>query len=447
MLKGFFKCAACRNRAASPRLAPLAGQLRRIATTARNDDSVSIGEHLHGAFAPLLTKDPQTGGATSDALIDTDTSDLPTVARWTVAPRKRPVTGAMDTSGSTVEALHAALRSHNIRQAWQVYKNMYRAGKYDTLHADDHSTMLGWLTAHTLPSLAAIHAARVLANMRRSGHRLDLRDYHATMLCHLRNNDLRRVAEAFKAIRADGERPDARAFNLLIAAYGQAKDLRGAFRAWEQMKREVPGAQADMDSWAVMIEACGISNRIEEAERLCDQLRAANAFSDRKVYEAIIRAYGVNGDLEKALKVFGELKDGRARENVDLETYDGIILACEAVDDVETAQELWDELREFCREHGRPSQKGTIVPLVTTFNRMLSLYARHGDVGQSEALFKERSMLYPEDLASYQHLVRAYAYREDWQGCVKVYESMVERGFLPDIEIVQVAMRAQSKIR
>lgn len=413
--------------------------LRRHPNTTIGAREYSIAERLQGALrSKLKRRDPPT-----DALDAEDTENLPTAPSWTVKPRKRPITGSIDMAGSSIEALHSAFRAHDVRQAWQVYKQIFRSNTVQALHADDHSTLLGWLTTHTLPRLGALHASRVMTNMRRYGHRPDLRDYHAMMLCHLRNNDSRRCAETFKQITEEGERPDARAYNLLLAAYGQAKDLKGTLRVWDRMKRDLPGARADMDSWAIMIEACGSAGRIDEALAIYEQLNESKARLDRKVYEALIRSYGMNGMSAAALMVFRDLKNRQNGLEVDLETYDAIIRACHTAEDAETALELWQELLAFCASKSTASNSIPVVPLASTFSTALSIYSRQGDATRTVDLFRVRSEHYPPDADSYESLVWAHAHQNEWDGCIKWYDEMVGRGFMPNSSVVQVAMQAQ----
>ncbi|KAJ3015496.1 hypothetical protein HKX48_004572 [Thoreauomyces humboldtii] len=415
---------------------------------------------------------------------------LPTPGRWTVRPRRRPLTGAIDLSGTTVAALHDAFRRHDIRSAWQVYKNLFRHDLLNTLHPDDHTAILGWLTTHTLPLLAALHAARVMENMRRLGHRPDLRDYHAVMLCHLRNSDPRRCVLLFdRMVDQDHVRPDARAFTLLLAAYGHAQEFHGLWATWNRMERECPGARADMDAWAVMLDGCGACGRTQEAVELYEELRhalPAGRRIDRKVVEAMIKVRGQAKQLGSALQMFRDVKDGNAATPIDLETYDAVLQACVAADDPETAMELWEELADFCSdataaaaEEPAPAIVATanpsspsdpianrsatavvkrpttadpivVVPLATTYTLIIGLLsrttARKGGAAQIVELFKERDEHYPPDAETHAHVVWALLKSKDHVGALAEYDAMVRRGHMPDAMLVMAAQKARKMV-
>ncbi|KAI8920807.1 hypothetical protein DFJ77DRAFT_426143 [Powellomyces hirtus] len=365
-----------------------------------------------------------------------DVDLLPTTGRWTVWPRKRPITGAIDVAGSSIFALHDAFRQHNIRLAWQVYKEMFRKDTLHQMEADDHTTVLGYLTTHTLPLLGALHASRAMENMRRYGHQPDLRDYHAVMLCHLRNNDARRCALMFQRMLEDGVQPDLRAYTLLLAGYAQAKHFTGAQMVWKRMGAKVPGARADMDAWAIMIEACGRCSELEEGVKLYKKVqREVPGRLDRKVHEAMIKAYGAVKQIGPALTIFRQIKDGIAASPVDLETYDAVISGCETAQDLEMASELWEELLLHCEE--RSTADVPVVPLGVTYTRMLALLARHGERERAVDLFEARSKSYPIDTQTYQEFFWAHVSGKDPIGAVKWYDEMVERGHMPDAAVVQ----------
>ncbi|KAI9017650.1 hypothetical protein BC832DRAFT_545311 [Gaertneriomyces semiglobifer] len=365
--------------------------------------------------------------------------DIPTSADFPIQPLRRPISDKLHIVSSTPEALHASLRAHDIRRAWNVYKQMSREGKLYKLHGDDHTAILSWLTCHTHPKLAAIFASRVHANMRKYNIALDLRDYHSLMLCHLRNNDPRRVAQLFQKLLLHRIKPDARAYTLMLAAYGQAGDYTAATRIWSRMRAELPGARADMDSWATMIDVCGKVGDAAEAFKLFAELRASKARIDRKVFEALIRALGAGGHIEAAFELFKELKDGKHGTTVDLETYDAIIAACEAADDRESARKLWSELLEFC---GPKSH----VPLASTFTRLLSICAEDGEAALAITLFEGRSRFYPPDLHSYQSVIWALLKCERWADATEWYERLVSEGYMPDANLVHAALAAKRKV-
>ncbi|KAJ3147795.1 hypothetical protein HDU89_005154 [Geranomyces variabilis] len=376
---------------------------------------------------------------------------LPMLGRFTVRPKGRPLTGTTDMSGSSLLELHDALRDHDVRRAWKVYKEMYRRNVMTHLHADDHTVMLGWLTAHTLPRLAALHASRVMENMRRCGHTPDIRDYHAIMLCHLRNGDPRRCVGVFKRmVDEDQIEPDVRAFTLAIAAFGQAGDFRSVRSLWRQMGEKVLGARTNMDVWAVTIDALGASGKLADAERMYAEVQEGLGPArplDRLVHEAMILTYGRALQLAPAMKIFSVIRDGRAATPIDVETYDAILRACVASGEHELAAELWDELETFCAKASDSAlaspTRAASKPLASSYNSMLEICARIGQTTRAEQLFQALSASYPPPGTSYEHIVRVYLNDGNIAAACARFDELIERGHMPSAQLVADVHRAR----
>ncbi|KAJ3158519.1 hypothetical protein HDU86_002744 [Geranomyces michiganensis] len=376
---------------------------------------------------------------------------LPTLERWTVRPARRPITGATDMSGSSIAEFHDALRAHDVRRAWKVYKEMYRRNVLPQLHADDHTVMLGWLTAHTLPRLAALHASRVMENMRRGGHQPDIRDYHAMILCHLRNRDPRRCIEVFRRMLDEGKvEPDVRTYTLAIAAFGLAGDFRSIRSLWRQMGEKIPGARTNMDAWAVTIDALGASGKLADAEQMYAKVREGlgpDRPVDRKVLEAMIKAYGSALKLAPAMKIFSEVKEGKAATPIDVETYDAIIRACVASGDDEMATELWDELKTFCATTSHTVQPSPTCPaskpLASSYNSMLESCVRGKNPARAEQLFEALSASYPPSGTSYEHLVRVQLDAGYVTAACARFDELIGRGHMPSAQLVADVHKAR----
>ncbi|KAJ3087913.1 hypothetical protein HK102_009989 [Quaeritorhiza haematococci] len=263
-------------------------------------------------------------------------------------------------------SLHAAFNARDGRQSWLLYKELYRYDRLGQLQPDDHTTLLGFHTTYHLPHLAARFASRVAYNMRKLRIPLDHRDYHCLMLCHLRNkNDVARIMKCFQDMQIrDGLKPDVRAYCILIASLGRAGKLRAALETYEDMCEQCPGSSVDIEARALVIEAYGYAHDLEGAEHVfADSIALPNAeyingrglsptCVDRRIWEAMIRAYAMSGRLDDALRVFRSMDGGPSSPVVekDLETFDAVIQACEVSGDLDTAWTIWNELKEWSRQ-------------------------------------------------------------------------------------------------
>ncbi|KAJ3286452.1 hypothetical protein HK104_009033 [Borealophlyctis nickersoniae] len=388
-------------------------------------------------------------------------SQLPTAQPLTLTPAKRKEDAVFtyDISLPTVALLHDAFRAHDRRKAWFIYKRLWRL--QTPLHPDDHSTILAYLSGHTIPALGLAHAAHVVENMQNEGWELDERDYLSLMILHMRNGDARRVAELGEEMRAKGVYPNARIWALLIVAYGKSGIADVVWNKWKQCLEELPGVEADWEVRAVTVEYLGRGGDVRRAQQLVEEVVDAFARSkgekgvvDIRLYEALIQAYGVNGRLKDAVQIFNVLKTERPsfgeEGGIGLQTYDAIIEAYEAAGDVEGAETAWNELEALCIKHSRPPPKQydhflpDSVPLPQTYNRIMALQAERGNYDRVQQLFDQRNQhALPLDVDMHRHLVRAYLNGNKPQEAADAYDRMVARGFMPDWRTIRDVVRTR----
>ncbi|KAI9100996.1 hypothetical protein DFS34DRAFT_684159 [Phlyctochytrium arcticum] len=389
-----YRCWSCRLRTSNPSK----DSVRPLVTTAI---ALNSKPSISSKFQELVQSISRPGSKPTKPR-------LPEAPKWTITPRRKRASMQLNSAGRTADDFHAALRTHDINKAWTVYKEMFRARTLHTLHPDDHSTMLNAMTSHALPLLAVNHASRVFYNISQYSHP-DLRDYHALMLCHLRGDDPRRVIEDFRKIRDAGIEPDMRAYNMLLAAHGSFGDLDGALKVWREIEEVVPGSRTCMDSWALIIDACGRAGDVALAEVLWGQLVSGlGSNPPPMVYDAMIAVYGHSNNSEKVRELYNAGKDGSKSKSITrLNTFDAVIKACDLANDAELAQQIWAELSNYWQETNR-------FPLATTFDSMTALSSRLLDLETTIRLFESRTDYYPPSASSYQSLLLAYYRHANW---------------------------------
>ncbi|KAJ3026414.1 hypothetical protein HK097_006452 [Rhizophlyctis rosea] len=376
----------------------------------------------------------------------------------------------MRVGGNTTWTLHEAFRSHDRKAAWQTWLELRKKRRSLTrvFQHDDFSQILQFTVAHTIPEKAARYSSFVLQDMRRAKRLPDLRDYRAIMSIQLRVGDVRKITQLFQELVEQGLEPDVKIYTILLASYSKTKNKNLLWTTWEQMVERLPGSEVDMDARSVMVEALGRAGDVSGAEMLVEDIERAlrrrnggvkeegrTLLADIQLYEAMIRAYGVTGQLQAAMRNFRTLvverPDFGKRGAVGLNTFDAVLEACAVNDDFESALEFWNSLVDRCKEistahpplDSAPKKRPYMLPRPTSYDYMMSLYAARGDVERVRALFDEKRAWYQPDVAMFRHLINVHLRKEQMKEAVGVYDEMVGMGLMPDVDTVEAVMRAK----
>ena len=330
--------------------------------------------------------------------------------------------------------------------------------------------MLGYIMAHTIVERADRYSSFVMEKFKTMGTKPDLRDYHAVMSIQLRVGDVRKVSQWYEKLLADGSEPDVKVYTILLAAYAKTCDKNLLWTTWEQMVERLPGSEVDMDARAVMVEGLGRAGDIGGAEMLVEDIERAlrrknggviqekTLFANIQLYEALIRTYGVNRQLQAAKRLFRTLAKERPdfgrKNDIGLNTLDAVLEACSANNDFDSAVEFWDLLVGHCKRISAanpPSEmshrpRPFMIPLPSSYDQMMLLYSMKGDVEQVQALFDEKRSWYQRDVTMFKHLINAHMKKRNFKDAVRVYDEMVEMDLMPDVETVEVVMNARRNI-
>lgn len=261
-----------------------------------------------------------------------------------------------------ISTLHHNLGQNLYLQAWSNYTNIYREGFIRYLHPEDHSAILGSLTLHYSPKIAA-HRARLIEEdlVKRKTFQFCLRDYHNIMIIHLaNNNNIQLVLETFECIESRSRLvPDMRAYTILLASLSVDRKIKHAEAVYQEMIDRIPGSSTNGDAGAIMVEAYGRANDVQGALKLSRQLLSNDPrFKDRRIFEALIKSYGYNNMVVEALAVFDEMVE-RERVQPDLESFDALMQVYATNLDhptsLDSAFDVWIQCKKWCESSTRSS--------------------------------------------------------------------------------------------
>ena len=151
-----------------------------------------------------------------------------------------------------------------------------------------------------------------------------------------------------KMLKEDRVMPSVFVFSSLIGALGRVGYTREAFRMFNKMKKM--GIEPDGPTYTGLFNACANSPFKEEglkrAKKLHRQLKEKEVEMNSKTYNALIKAYGMCGDIVLAFSVMDEMKAERVQTTS--QTYASLLITC--ISDKEAgfkhAIEVWRRYRK-----------------------------------------------------------------------------------------------------
>ena len=317
---------------------------------------------------------------------------------------------------ANVQSLYKAFQLKNNRLAWQVYEKMCHAGLANQLHPEDHTRMLGIANQHIIPSLAAAHVTRIKYLMKQCNIKLDYRDYHAILLVHHVNRDLKKVVSIFEEMM--NELPlDGRSTSIVMACFAHYKDLSSVRNVWEILL-SIPGALDSPDVLSSAIDSFGRAGDFSKASSLFQEYLKNSKNVSPLPFEAMIRTFGTVGQIQEAELLFKEME---SKGILGLETFDVIIEILEPGNHFDMAIKYWDHLLLYCKTHNRS-------PLHSTLVLMMSFYHKQGQLEKVMKFFQKIESQFLPCAKEYEILVWAHLEAKDEVSAIRWFDTMVERG-------------------
>ena len=294
--------------------------------------------------------------------------DIPTESKHVMTPSHRIGTIKQMTDAS-LHTMQAALLNFNPRLAFNIYRQLDPMEISNLLTSEDYSLILESLCQHSRPKLAARHAGLIWKAMRDNDIHLTVRDYTMLMTIFARNQDLQRVVYTWDDMHRFGIEPNMDTWYLLITAYGRTGKLSEAQNTFNEMNKYFSQPVRDPVAYAILIDACARNNDLDAALEVRQNMIKLGIKPDRRVYEAMIRAYGNVNKLTNARDLFAGMK--RIHDLTPTpETYDVIIEIHAQANDSEWVWHYWNEL----------ISSSSMSPLAETLSKVLHVAAKDKDL-------------------------------------------------------------------
>ncbi|CAN8231734.1 unnamed protein product [Cochlearia groenlandica] len=242
----------------------------------------------------------------------------------------------------------------------------------------------------------------------------------------------------FKAMLEEGTRPNSSGLSSVLLGCSELSSLRLGKQIHQIVcKTTLCNDVTAMTSLISMYCKCGI---------LCDASKLFQAMTKKDVvaWNAMISGYAQHGRAEKALCLFGEMRDSKIRP--DWITFVAVLLACNHAGLVDTGVEYFDSMVRDYKVEPRPDHYTCMVDLLSragkleealklirsmpfkphaaVFGTLLGACRVHKNVELAEFAAEKLLELDPRNAAGYVQLANVYASRNRWEDVARVRKRM-----------------------
>lgn len=194
-----------------------------------------------------------------------------------------------------------------------------------------------------------------------------------------------------------GSGPDIESFNLLIAANGNlANRLPTAFAVFQRMSQPPHLLEPNARSYAALIAACGRARRLVDGLAVYEEMKARHITPDGAVFGELIQACARCQQPEKAFELFDEIQ-AEYYLSPNRRAYASLIIACSASGDVQRAIKVLGDMED-----------AGLSPMVHEYNALLAVCAEARDGDSAFDVLKQMAAARVQpDVRSYTRLLRA----------------------------------------
>ncbi|ONK59619.1 uncharacterized protein A4U43_C08F8330 [Asparagus officinalis] len=233
--------------------------------------------------------------------------------------------------------------------------------------------------------------------------------------------------EVMKEMVERGLEPSLNTYNILLKGFFRAGQVREGWDFFVQMKkRGRKGAECcrpDVVSYTTVVHGLGIDGQIERARKVFDEMIGEGVLPNVATYNALIQVICKKGCVEDAVVVFNEMVRKRYTPNVI--TYNLVIRGLSHAGKMNRAMEFLEKMKlDGCE------------PNVQTYNVLIRYCLEEGEIERGLELFEtmgKKGGCLP-NLDTYNVVISAMFTRkrsEDMLLAGKMVIDMVERGHLP----------------
>uniref|UniRef100_A0A2C9VWE5 Pentacotripeptide-repeat region of PRORP domain-containing protein n=1 Tax=Manihot esculenta TaxID=3983 RepID=A0A2C9VWE5_MANES len=186
--------------------------------------------------------------------------------------------------------------------------------------------------------------------------------------------------------------------------------VRGLSSA-EKFFEDLPDKMRGWQTCTALLHTYVNNKLLEKAEALMEKMSECDFLKNHLPYNRMLCLYVANGQLEKVPEVIKELKK---KTSPDVVTYNVWLSACASQNDVETAKEVFMEMK-----------KAKVDPDWMTFSTLTNLYVKNQLLQDAASTLKEmEKMASRKNRPAYSSLLSLHANMRDRNGVCRIWNKM-----------------------
>jgi len=206
----------------------------------------------------------------------------------------------------------------------------------------------------------------------------------------------REAIRVFVEMRKEGIAADLWVFDTMMEVFVQSGELDGAFALYDELKPN--GLKPTTIIFTTLVKGCIKDNDLDRAWKVFEHMRVWHCEPDEVMMNLMIHACALNSETERALTLYQQMKGMGIRPTQV--TFNSLLHACARRKDYYA--QAWDLLKTMKTEG--------YIPDYRTFDMLLAVAAKGGDVSTAELVFDEAvAAKGPKREHTYAFMIEAYA--------------------------------------
>ncbi|KAL0555077.1 hypothetical protein IC582_009010 [Cucumis melo] len=270
------------------------------------------------------------------------------------------------------------------------------------------------------------------------------------MLILYKRIDKRKIADVLLLMEKDNVKPSLFTYKVLIDAKGLSNDISGMEQVFDSMKAE--GIEVDVDTLSLLAEHYVSGGLKDKAKAILKEIEEINSKGSRRPCRILLPLYGklqMEDDVRRVWKI--------CEENPRIEECMAAIIAWGKLRNVQEAEKVFDRVvktwKKLSTRHystmmyvygdnkmltkgkelvNQMAESGCPMdPLIC--DAVVKLYVEAGEVEKADSFLVKAAKKYRMKplFISYRTLMDHYAKRGDVHNAEKIFDKMIQSGYLP----------------
>eukprot|EP00899_Mesostigma_viride_P025843 jgi/Mesvir1/6443/Mv19525-RA.3 len=268
--------------------------------------------------------------------------------------------------------ISACAKAGSPNRAFRVYQEMLARNVEPTLVT--YSALIdAFSRAHKVDRAFKLYNEAII-----KGIKPDTVLYNILITAAVREGLVARALKIMELMQADGIAPNAVTYGALVhgcSQPGPEQDVNQALALYERMRRD--GIQPTVAVYTAAVDACAVTGDLDAAMRIYGHLKQARARPDETFFSALIKVAGSAHQLDAAASLLATL-ESEHRIRATAVSYGALIGVCEKMGETERALEAFEAMR-----------KADVLPSASIYNILIHMLGKAKQLGKAVAILDD----------------------------------------------------------